>query len=108
MSNRVWSIIRSTLNEEPARGRRANDASKDGHGGAGGKEGMCRCRCTCVVAIALYRRDRDAYEVISSRWAQTSCRRDASLRATLDERRWSAARTLESRGEDRDKMVRQG
>jgi hypothetical protein len=36
-----------------------------------------------LTAIALHRRDRDAYEVISSRWSQTSCRRDAFLRATL-------------------------
>lgn len=64
-----------------------------------------RCTCTCGVAIALHRRDRDAYEVISSRWAQTSCRRGAFLRATLDEQRWRYA-LLESRGEDRDKMVR--
>lgn len=33
-----------------------------------------RCRCTCVVTIALHRRGRDAYEVILSRWPQTSCR----------------------------------
>lgn len=61
----------------------------------------CWCRCTCVVAIALHRRDRDAYEVISSRWAQTSCRRDAFLRLTLDEQRRRYAPF------ERAKMVRQ-
>lgn len=67
-------------NNEVPEGSEASSAATTTKGE--GKEGRGRrgCRCTCVVAIALHRRDRDAYEVISSRWAQTSCRRGAFLR----------------------------
>lgn len=64
---------------------------------AAGKRG-CRCRCTCVAAIALHGRDRDAYEVFSSRWAQTSCRRACILAGDFRDER--------GRGRGRERGVR--
>jgi len=58
-----------------------------------------------LAAIALHRRDRDAYEVISSRWSQTSCRRDAFLRATLGE---SGDRRRRRKGEERTRRANAG